>query len=72
MITNLPHCVFKVIDFGTSCYEGSSQSVAADYVQTRYYRAPEVHNLDMFDKIFDYWKQTINHSVLNQIIVSWN
>ena len=32
----------KVIDFGTSCYEGSSQSRAPDYVQTRYYRAPEV------------------------------
>ena len=31
-----------MIDFGTSCYEGSSQSRAPDYVQTRYYRAPEV------------------------------
>ena len=34
--------ILKVIDFGTSCYEGSSQSRAPDYVQTRYYRAPEV------------------------------
>ena len=34
--------ILKVIDFGTSCYEGSSQSKAPDYVQTRYYRAPEV------------------------------
>ena len=45
--------VFKVIDFGTSCYEGSSQSKAPDYVQTRYYRAPEVSINQSTNQSFD-------------------
>ena len=47
--------ILKVIDFGTSCYEGSSQSRAPDYVQTRYYRAPEV---------------SFNQSVISMIILT--
>ena len=36
--------IFKVIDFGSSCYEGSTHFT---YVQSRYYRAPEVNHVHL-------------------------
>jgi dual specificity tyrosine-phosphorylation-regulated kinase 2/3/4 len=45
-------CHAKLIDFGTSCFEGQS---SFDYIQSRFYRAPEVILEKDFGRAVDIW-----------------
>ena len=52
LFTNQRKTSIRLIDFGCSCYEGKT---IYSYIQTRYYRAPEVVlNLD-YDSKIDIW-----------------
>jgi len=45
----------KVIDFGSSCYEDSSGAKLFTYVQSRFYRAPEVILGCQYNSAIDMW-----------------
>jgi dual specificity tyrosine-phosphorylation-regulated kinase 2/3/4 len=44
--------IVKVIDFGTACEEGDC---AFNYIQSRYYRAPEIILGMKYDRAIDMW-----------------
>ncbi|OMJ87895.1 hypothetical protein SteCoe_10307 [Stentor coeruleus] len=52
LLSNNPAVPLKIIDFGTSC---SSKEIVYKYIQSRYYRAPEVMMGLDYDEAIDMW-----------------
>ncbi len=52
LLINPKKSAIKVIDFGTGCYENSTYYT---YIQSRYYRAPEIILGIKYDCAIDMW-----------------
>lgn len=50
--TGVPSCKIKLIDFGSACFEGYT---AHTYIQSRFYRSPEVLIGLPYDSAIDMW-----------------